>query len=358
MNCLTTSGSALYVGGTLAVDIDEDRKAGAFVSRLDSNGDVDWTTSFGTMTSGDAIHAIAVDGSTVYAGGSVGTLSTLFETAPTDSNILRPLLVKLTSTSGKIQFESAPTPQDNEIEELITGVGVDSKGVLYAGGRFGRVSDDNSPVVYRFNGSASQSTFVVKNGHGLTHFAISSSTGEGRFFAVGGCYMHRVENSGNIFTVRTNMLEDDGKCIGEARGVQFRESDESIVVVTEDSAKAEILLYANATGSLVGRVSGSSGQASGLVGPSLLGEETVALAGRVGTSSELYVGGAIVKRVTAETKDGSIVDSNSVEGKNADDSNKLWVKVAAIGGSAAVVFIGIVLTVVIVQYVKRTGDPA
>lgn len=354
----TDASGNVYVGGRLARPVDAATGGGAFVASFDPAGAARWVTTFGSVASRDAVRGlVAGESGSLYAGGGVGTLSALFEGAAGGSNSMRPLMVKLAAADGATLFSLRPDPVKAGVDEEITSLAVDSSRstLVYAGG----TQAGSAGVVYKFEDKDIVASYRLK-ASGPVAAVVASTERPLRFAAVGGCFLNRIVSDGTTFTESTTRMEDRGSCLGDARGAAFRGRDETIVVLVEGPGRSrpELLLYSDASGGLVGRAAAPAGSASATRGPALSGDARALIVGAVGsgTSARTFVGGAELSQ-QAELVKKSLANAASGAPTGAPDKS-VWVKVAAIGGSAAVFVGGVLITMVIVAYNKRTGEPA
>lgn len=325
---------------------------GAFVSCLDAEGKKEWTQVFGWSGSGDVIRSIAAgSGDVIYAGGSVGGASPLrVEKADAASSTRHPVLVGLEKGTGASRFATVPDAIEDGKDEEIAAIALDAVGgdVVYGGGQV-----DGAGSLYKFEGKDVRASYRMKTAKAVVALDTSRLKG-GYFITVGGCVLTRVANSGTQFVEFPLELRDvggDKKCYGDAYGVAYRSEDNDAVVLVEDGQGApELLLYSDRLRGTVGRVTGLPGLVSELKGLVMLSEDTAVFAGSGGAGA--FVGGAVVETQRPLVKTAEAAAEHEVQDMG------LFVKIAAIGGSAFVIIGGLLTVVIIVQYNKRTGEPA
>lgn len=350
---VTVVPTDLLANGT---DIETKKEAGAFVSAFTSTGTGLWTATVGSVAAGDCFHALAqAQTGAMYAGGRVGTASPIFSGSSTDDNVFRPMLAKLSKIDGSMEFLLKPEPVQGGAEEYITSLAVDSSdaSLVFAGGKQG----SEKGTVYKFNDKNIQASYRLKNSGPVTAISASSST-SGRIATVGGCYLNRMNSEGTKFTEFTTKIEADGKCIGESRGIAYRDSlseDGAIMVLVqhEETLKPELLLFLDKNGWLVGRAPATNSLTGIAHGPLLSGDSLGVIAGVDG--SDTFLGGTDLTTQTGLLKQAEIKAAETAESLK---ERNLFVVITAAGGGAAVFVGGLLIVGVIVAYTKTTGDPA
>lgn len=325
---------------------------GAFVSCLNAEGKKEWTQVFGSSASVDVIRSIAAgSGSVIYAGGSVGGASPLLlEKADAASSTRHPLLLGLEKATGASSFATTPAAIEVGKDEEIVAIALDAVGgdVVFGGGQV-----EDAGTLYKFEGKSMVASYKMKTAKTVVALGTSRLKG-GYFITVGGCVLTRVANKGTQFVEYPLELRDvggDKKCYGDAYGVAHRgEDDDAVVLVEDEKGAPELLLYSDRLRGTIGRVTGLKGLVSDLKGLVLLSDETAVFAGSGGS-------GTLVAGATVKTQRGLVKTAEAAAKHRVQDLG-LFVKIAAIGGSAFVIISGLLIVIIIVQYNKRTGEPA
>lgn len=355
---VTTVPTVVVANGTTSdgSDTESVQTAGAFVAAFTSSGFDIWSATVGSTPGGDCIHAL-VEGRTgaIYAGGRVGTTSSIFEDSSSGTNVYRPMLAKLSTTDGKMDFLLTPDPVKAGTDEYITSLAVDTSdaSLVYGGGKQG----EEKGTVYKFDDKDIQASYTLKNSGPVEAISASSST-SGRIATVGGCYLNRINSQGTTFVEFPTKMEEDDVCIGEPRGVAHRDSlseDGSLVVLVQSSAtlQPELLLFQDKNGWLVGRAPGATPLTGNAHGP-LLSQDSLAVVSGV-DGSDTFVGGADLTTQTGLLRKAETTAEETAESKK---TRNLYVVIAAAGGGAAVFVGGFLIVGLITAYTKTTGTPA
>lgn len=326
---------------------------GAFVACLNWQGKRQWTKTYGSAASGDIIRSMAVgpDG-TIYAGGSAGESSPLFMDKAKKSDTRRPVLMGLDKATGVARYTLFPESIEKGKDEEITAVAVDGRNgaFVFAGGSF----DGKSGTLYKFEGKNIRASYKMQMSTAIT--AISTSQRRANdFIVVGGCFLNRVTNKGTKFVEYPLQLRDmdgDKECYGDAVDVAYRKTGNDAVVLMEGfEDEPEVLLYSDRLRGIIGRVSGDKKKFKNYKGLIHLSDDTVVFTGQA-DSGGAYIGGAVIKQNSA------LVKAADEAATHQKQDMGLFVKLAAIGGSGIVIVGGLLTVVIIVQYNKRTGEPA
>lgn len=335
------------------VDRQAKKGGGAFVSCLDSAGNKAWTRVYGSAASSDVIRSLTTGTDTVfYAGGSVGESSPLLNIAENQQSVIRrPVFMGLEKATGLAIFTNTPEPIEPGVDEEITAVANDkAEGTVFAGGSMG----GKFGTLYKFEGKEFIASFKMKAEAPVAALATSKTT-SAYFITVGGCVLNRITNSGTTFVEIPLELRDiggDKSCFGDAVDVAYRKADNNAaVLVTGAGGAPELLFYSDNLRGVIGRVQGKAGLAENLKGLVVLADDETSLFGG-SVSSTGFLGGAVLE----ESKVLRKVAEAAAKHNSVDMA--LYVKIAALGGSAAVLVGGLIAIVVVVQYTKRTGEPA